>query len=144
MVRLGRGDGAWTIKDTQRGIAEWTGPPRSSAELDVCARCHARRRPIVDPHPYGQPFLDTHVPAFLDAPLYHADGQILGEVYEWGSFVQSRMHRAGVTCSDCHEPHRAALRAPGNARLRAVPPPGESSTARATITTVRDRRPPAA
>ena len=114
VVRLGRGDGAWTIKDSQRGIAEWTGPPRSSAELDVCARCHARRRAIVDPHPYGQPFLDTHVPALLDAPLYHPDGQILGEVYEWGSFVQSRMHHAGVTCSDCHDPHRAELRATGN------------------------------
>ena len=115
VVRLGRGDGTWTIKDSQRGIAEWTGPARSSAELDVCARCHARRRPIVDPHPYGRPFLDTHVPALLEPRLYHADGQILGEVYEWGSFVQSRMQRAGVTCSDCHEPHRATLRAPGNA-----------------------------
>jgi predicted CXXCH cytochrome family protein len=115
LVRLGRGEGAWVIKDTERGIAEWTGPPRVSMELDVCARCHARRRPIVDPHVYGQPFLDTHVPALLDPGLYHADGQTLGEVYEWGSFVQSRMHRAGVTCSDCHEPHRAALRAPGDA-----------------------------
>ncbi|HEY7141578.1 MAG TPA: tetratricopeptide repeat protein [Methylomirabilota bacterium] len=115
VVRLGRGDGAWAIKDSQRGIAEWTGAPRSSAELDVCARCHARRRPIVDPHPYGQPFLDTHVPALLEARLYHADGQMLGEVYEWGSFVQSRMQRAGVTCSDCHEPHRTTLRAAGNA-----------------------------
>jgi predicted CXXCH cytochrome family protein len=115
VVRLGRGEGAWTIKDSQRGIAEWTGPPRSSAELDVCARCHARRRPIVDPHPYGRPFLDTHVPALLEARLYHADGQILGEVYEWGSFVQSPMQRAGVTCSDCHDPHRAGLRATGNA-----------------------------
>jgi predicted CXXCH cytochrome family protein len=115
VVHLGRGDGAWTIKDSQRGIAEWTGPPRSSAELDICARCHARRRAIVDPHPYGQPFLDTHTPALLDAPLYHPDGQILGEVYEWGSFVQSRMHHAGVTCSDCHDPHRTALRATGNA-----------------------------
>ena len=115
VARLGRGDGMWTIKDRQRGIAEWTGAARSSAELDVCARCHARRRPIVDPHPYGRPFLDTHVPALLEARLYHADGQILGEVYEWGSFVQSRMQRAGVTCSDCHEPHRGALRAAGNA-----------------------------
>jgi predicted CXXCH cytochrome family protein len=115
VVHLGRGAGTWAIKDTERGIAEWTGAPRTSAELDVCARCHARRRPITDPHPYGQPFLDTHVPALLDPGLYHADGQALGEVYEWGSFVQSRMHRAGVTCSDCHEPHRAALRAPGNA-----------------------------
>lgn len=115
VARLGRGDGAWVMKDPQRGIAEWTGPARSSAEVDMCARCHARRRPIVDPHPYGRPFLDTHVPALLDARLYHPDGQILGEVYEWGSFLQSRMHRAGVTCSDCHEPHRGTLRAPGNA-----------------------------
>src|SRR5262245_27614439 len=45
VVRLGRGEGTWTIKDSQRGIAEWTGPARSSAELDVCARCHSRRRP---------------------------------------------------------------------------------------------------
>ena len=125
VVRLGRGDGTWTMKDSQRGIAEWTGPARSSAELDVCARCHARRRPIVDPHPYGRPFLDTHVPALLEARLYHADGQILGEVYEWGSFVQSRMQRAGVTCSDCHEPHRATLRARGQCGLCPVSPSGE-------------------
>jgi predicted CXXCH cytochrome family protein len=115
VTRLGPGDGTWVMKDPQRGTAEWTGPPRTSAEVDVCARCHARRRSIVDPHPYGRPFLDTHVPALLDARLYHADGQILGEVYEWGPFVQSRMQRAGVTCSDCHEPHRATLRAAGNA-----------------------------
>jgi tetratricopeptide (TPR) repeat protein len=114
VVALGRGAGSWVVKDPQRGIAEWTGPPRSAAELDVCARCHARRRPIVEPHPYGRPFLDTHVPALLDPPLYHADGQILGEVYEWGSFVQSRMQRASVACSDCHEPHRATLREAGN------------------------------
>jgi tetratricopeptide (TPR) repeat protein len=113
-VRLGRDEGSWTIKDPGRGIAEWTGPPRSTAEVDACARCHARRRPIVDPYPYGTPFLDTHVPALLDPRLYHADGQILGEVYEYGSFVQSRMFRAGVTCSDCHDPHGGKLRAAGN------------------------------
>jgi predicted CXXCH cytochrome family protein len=114
VVRLGRGEGSWVVKDSQRGIAEWNGPPRASAEVDVCARCHARRRPIVDPYPYGRPFLDTHAPALLDAGLYHADGQILGEVYEYGSLVQSRMFRAGVTCSDCHEPHGLGLREPGN------------------------------
>ena len=116
------GDGAWVIKNTERGIAEWTGPPRVS-ELDVCARCHARRRPIVEPHPYGQPFLDTHVPALLEPGLYHVDGQALGEVYEWGSFVQSRMQRAGVTCSDCHDPHRARP-CRWQRRLRPVSPPG--------------------
>ena len=103
-----------TAVDTARGIAEWSGPPRSAAEVDACARCHARRRPIVDPYPYGRPFLDTHAPALLSAGLYHADGQILGEVYDYGSFLQSRMFRAGVTCSDCHEPHTGGLRAAGN------------------------------
>ena len=49
------------------------------------------------------------------ARLYHADGQIDGEVYEYGSFLQSRMHAAGVTCSNCHDPHNAKLRAEGNA-----------------------------
>jgi hypothetical protein len=38
-----------------------------------------------------------------------------GEVYEYGSFLQSRMHAAGVTCSDCHDSHGGRLRAPGNA-----------------------------
>ena len=114
-VHLGRGAGSWVIQDTQRGIAAWSGPPRPTTEVEACARCHARRRPIIDPYPSGRPFLDTHMPALLDADLYHADGQILGEVYEYGSFVQSRMFRAGVTCSDCHEPHGLGLRAPGNA-----------------------------
>ncbi|MCB1843920.1 MAG: tetratricopeptide repeat protein, partial [Halioglobus sp.] len=41
-------------------------------------------------------------------------GQILDEVYVYGSFVQSKMHQAGVVCSNCHEPHSLKLRAPGN------------------------------
>lgn len=114
VVRLGRDEGSWVMKDRQHGIAEWSGAPRSTAEVDACARCHARRRPITDPYPYGRPFLDTHVPALLDTVLYHADGQILEEVFEYGSFVQSRMFRRGVTCSDCHEPHGLGLRAAGN------------------------------
>jgi predicted CXXCH cytochrome family protein len=53
--------------------------------------------------------------ALIDPGLYHPDGQILEETYEYGSFLQSRMYGAGVTCSDCHEPHTAKLRAEGNA-----------------------------
>jgi hypothetical protein len=33
----------------------------------------------------------------------------------YGSFLQSRMYRAGVTCSDCHDPHSLKRRAEGNA-----------------------------
>jgi predicted CXXCH cytochrome family protein len=39
---------------------------------------------------------------------------MLDEVYNYGSFKQSRMFAAGVTCGDCHEPHSAKLRAPGD------------------------------
>jgi predicted CXXCH cytochrome family protein len=51
----------------------------------------------------------------LEAPLYHADGQQRDEVFNHGSFMQSRMHAAGVTCSDCHNPHSGKLRQTGNA-----------------------------
>ena len=47
--------------------------------------------------------------------LYHADGQILDEVYVYGSFLQSKMHQNGVTCANCHAPHSAKLVAEGNA-----------------------------
>lgn len=87
---------------------------RMPGELDVCAPCHARRRPITDAHEPGDPFLDHYVPVLLEEGYYHADGQILDEVYEYGSFVQSRMHAAGVRCSDCHDPHSGRLRAGGN------------------------------
>jgi predicted CXXCH cytochrome family protein len=39
---------------------------------------------------------------------------MLDEVYNYGSFKQSKMFAAGVTCGDCHEPHAAKLRAPGD------------------------------
>ena len=53
--------------------------------------------------------------------LYHADGQMLDEVYNYGSFKQSKMFAAGVTCSDCHEPHGASAAASGRRRLPAMP-----------------------
>jgi predicted CXXCH cytochrome family protein len=39
---------------------------------------------------------------------------MLDEVYNYGSFKQSKMFAAGVTCGDCHEPHGAKLRARGD------------------------------
>src|SRR5262249_7720843 len=48
------------------------------------------------------------------ADLYFADGQIQDEVYEYGSFLQSKMHAHNLRCSDCHEPHSSRLRASGN------------------------------
>lgn len=96
------------------GIAQRTAQAEGQ-ELDVCAGCHARRKVIAKNAPVGTPFLDANLPALLEPGLYHADGQIDGETFEYGSFLQSRMHHAGVTCSNCHEPHSLVLRAEGNA-----------------------------
>jgi hypothetical protein len=46
----------------------------------------------------------------LEEGMYTADGQMQDEVYNYGSFLQSRMFAAGVTCSDCHDPHSQKLR----------------------------------
>ena len=96
------------------GNAQRSTPRASSREIDVCARCHARAARISDDYVHGKPPLDTHRLTRLDEGLYWTDGQMRDEVYNWGSFVQSRMHAQGVTCSDCHDPHTQALRAPGN------------------------------
>jgi predicted CXXCH cytochrome family protein len=97
-----------------------TGKPQRSAartsqrEIEMCARCHARRGLLHEDSVHGQPVGDDYRVALLDDDLYHPDGQVKGEVYEYGSFLQSRMFAAGVTCSDCHDPHRPELRASGD------------------------------
>ena len=106
-------NGHWEM-NPDTGIARRT-EKLASAELDTCAACHSRRKVIAKNPVPGEPFLNAYLPALLEPGLYHADGQIDGEVYEYGSFLQSRMHQAGVTCSDCHDPHSAKLRAEGNA-----------------------------
>lgn len=105
---------AWTM-DAATGNARRVTPRTTQAELETCALCHSRRAPLLQGHRPGQPLADTHLPALLTADLYHADGQMQDEVYNYGSFLQSRMHAQGVTCSDCHEPHSLQLRAPGSA-----------------------------
>jgi tetratricopeptide (TPR) repeat protein len=87
---------------------------RQQAEVQSCAPCHARRGPITAVPDIGATFLDSYRPALLDDGLYYADGQILDEVYEYGSFTQSKMYAAGVTCSDCHNAHSLKQRGTGN------------------------------
>lgn len=84
------------------------------AAIDVCARCHSRRSQIAEGFEPAARYLDHYAPALIEDGLYHLDGQILDEVFEYGSFLQSRMHRAGVGCGDCHDPHSATLKRPGN------------------------------
>jgi tetratricopeptide (TPR) repeat protein len=88
---------------------------RLPQQPDACGRCHSRRAVTAGDYEFGRPLQDTHAPALLDEFLYYADGQILEEVYVYGSFLQSRMYQAGVSCSDCHDPHSARLRTDGAA-----------------------------
>lgn len=101
-------EGRWVF-DAGAATARRTRARASDAELDACGRCHSRRSVIGAPYVHGRPLMDTHRPQLLDEGLYHADGQILDEVYVYGSFLQSKMHARGVTCSDCHDPHALAI-----------------------------------
>ncbi|MEI7472113.1 MAG: cytochrome c3 family protein [Chitinophagaceae bacterium] len=82
--------------------------------IETCARCHARATRFTDEYKHGQSFLQSHIPATVDPVNYHIDGQIKEEDYEYGSFLQSKMYAAGVTCINCHEPHGMKVKAIGN------------------------------
>lgn len=115
-VELNDTAGALWRMNPVTGIAERsrirTSPP---VQPEACGRCHSRRAAITGDYEYGRPLADTHLPSLLEESLYYADGQIRGEVYVYGSFLQSRMYRAGVSCSDCHDPHSARLKTKGDA-----------------------------
>lgn len=102
--------------NTDTGFALTFSEADPEIEIQQCAGCHARREPFEDGNPLpGTPFHDAYRLALLRDGLYHADGQILDEVYVYGSFLQSKMYAKGVRCSDCHDPHSARLKATGNA-----------------------------
>lgn len=85
-------------------------------EVMQCLTCHSRREAMQDGNPLpGSSYHDAFSMTLLRQGLYHPDGSILDEVFEGGSFLQSKMNARGVRCSNCHEPHSASLRAEGNA-----------------------------
>jgi tetratricopeptide (TPR) repeat protein/Zn finger protein HypA/HybF involved in hydrogenase expression len=82
--------------------------------VDLCAACHSRRAEIGDYDHSQVDLLENTVPSLLTEGAYHADGQILEEVYVWGSFLQSKMYANGVRCDDCHDVHSLNLHREGN------------------------------
>jgi predicted CXXCH cytochrome family protein len=105
----------WPI-DAQTGTARRsTAPLALRKEIETCGLCHARRAAFHEDWLPGQWLSQTHVVEPLTRSTYYADGQMrdVEEAYNYAPFKQSKMFAAGVTCSDCHEPHSAKLRAPG-------------------------------
>lgn len=81
-------------------------------EINTCAPCHSLRQTLTDDYIHGDPYLEHYDPLLPHPENYFADGQIRGEVYVYGSFLQSKMYAEGVTCSDCHDPHTLELKEP--------------------------------
>ena len=106
-----RRDVVWPINPRTGNAARNFTPALVRKEVETCGLCHARRGTFSEEWVPGRSLSDTHVVSPLGRGLYHADGQMLDEVYNYGSFKQSKMFAAGVTCSDCHEPHAGKLRA---------------------------------
>jgi predicted CXXCH cytochrome family protein len=116
------------VRFDERANVTWpenprTGMPQRSVppalvreEVETCGLCHARRGGFSEAWVPGHWLSDTHRVSPLDRRLFHADGQMrdVEETYNYAPFKQSKMFAMGVTCSDCHDPHSAALRAPGD------------------------------
>jgi predicted CXXCH cytochrome family protein len=99
-----------TTGNPQRDVA----PAVLRKEVETCGLCHARRAAFSEDWRPGHWLSDTHVVSELSRGLYYADGQMQDEVYNYGAFKQSKMFAAGVTCGDCHDPHSAKLKVPGD------------------------------
>jgi len=115
-----------TIKLSAANNNQWqfnkeTGKPEllnasnaSHSKVELCAKCHSRRAQLDDKFVPGNNFRNHYLPSLLTENLYHADGKIKDEVYVYGSFLQSKMYQAGVTCTDCHNPHSLERKAQGD------------------------------
>ncbi len=95
-------------------LVQKTSGINSRALVEQCAPCHSRRGAMGDYQHTETDLLDNFLPSLLTADNYFADGQILDEVYVYGSFTQSKMYRHDVRCSDCHDVHSIELVKEGN------------------------------
>ncbi len=101
----------------EKGGKAMIGVPNISRDpalmMQTCAGCHARAEDLTPSAPPGAIFEDHfRMQLMTDPRLYHADGQILDEVFEWGSFRHTKMAAAGVTCLDCHHAHTGKIKLP--------------------------------
>ena len=114
------------VRFDERSDVTWRQDPRTGnpqrnftpsvlrKEVETCGLCHARRGEFSEDWVPGHWLSDTHAVSELSRGLFHADGQMQDEVYNYGSFKQSKMFSAGVTCSDCHDPHSGKLKVSGD------------------------------
>ncbi len=116
VVRFDERENVSWPQNPQTGRPQRSVPPALlRKEVETCGLCHARRGQLSENWVPGHWLSETHRVTLLDRRLFYADGQMRDreEAYNYAPFKQSKMFATGVTCSDCHDPHSAALRAPG-------------------------------
>jgi tetratricopeptide (TPR) repeat protein len=96
-------------------LVQKTSDTSARDSVELCAPCHSRRAALGDYVHAEADLLDSMLPSLLTEELYFSDGQIMEEVYVYGSFTQSKMYRHGVRCSDCHDVHSIKPVKEGNA-----------------------------
>ncbi|WP_026301357.1 ammonia-forming cytochrome c nitrite reductase subunit c552 [Colwellia piezophila] len=110
-------------RDLSKSVKQWQSIPASntltpktlehSQQVLVCAQCHSRRTQISNnSHVDGNAFGERYLLDLISSSNYHPDGQVYNENFVYGSFLQSKMYKNGVVCSDCHNPHTAELKLP--------------------------------
>jgi predicted CXXCH cytochrome family protein len=107
--------GAWLVSNGKNPPIH-QGPASSAVQVPTCGRCHSLRTSLIDgDNVKGGQVHDQFSLSRLEPPLYYSDGRVREEVFVLGSFEQSKMFKAGVVCSNCHNPHSGELKAEGNA-----------------------------
>jgi tetratricopeptide (TPR) repeat protein len=111
-AKLGEGS---RVFDGDKGLVIKTSGTTSKQYIESCAPCHSRRNSFGPDNHTESEFLNKYRPENIIPPLYHADGQILDEVFEFASFTQSKMYMHDVKCRDCHDSHSLKFKFEGNA-----------------------------
>ena len=100
-------------------------------DMETCAACHSRREELTGKFLAGECF-DEHFRVALPdlSDLYFPDGQVRDEDFEYGSFLTSKMGKAGISCLDCHNPHSGKLKLPATTSRTAPETAASSATCR--------------
>ena len=107
----------WTLDPASGNVRRNLPVNLLRTEVETCGRCHARRSEMSEKWEPGHWLQDTHaIAAPLARDVYWPDGQMrdVAEAYNYVPFKQSKMFAAGVTCSNCHDPHSAKQRIAGD------------------------------